>query len=321
MKMRIATFNLESLDERTEHGVGLEARAAALRPILASLHADVLCLQEVNAQDARGTRTLSALATLLAGTRYEKYTLAHTGHADGRPRDVHNIVTLSRVPFAKVRQVRHDLIAPPLVRECTAIPAPRDAGEVTWDRPILHTVLEGIGAKRVHLLNLHLRAPLPTVIRGQKESAFRWSSASAWAEGFYVSSIKRNGQALEARVVVDELFDIEPDARIIVCGDLNAGEHEVPLAILRAKADDTGNPALASRVLHDVEAAVPAERRFSVRHAGRPMLLDHILVSESVQACVRSIDILNGDLADEVVDAEKPLAGSFHAPVVAEFEL
>ena len=63
---------------------------------------------------------------------------------------------------------------------------------------------------------------------------------AAWAEGFYVSSIKRNGQALEARVVVDELFDADPGARILVCGDLNAGEHEVPLAILRATVEDTG---------------------------------------------------------------------------------
>ena len=92
MKFRVATFNLESLGERTEHGVGLDARIAALRPILESLRADVLCLQEVNAQEAHGARSLAALKALLAGTSYEQHTLVHTGHADGRPRDVHNIV-------------------------------------------------------------------------------------------------------------------------------------------------------------------------------------------------------------------------------------
>ena len=320
MKIRVATFNLETLDERTEHGVTLDVRAAALRPILNTLGADILCLQEVNAQESPTGRSLAALKTLLAGTAYETYSLAHTGHADGRPRDVHNIVTLSRLPLVKVRQVRHDLITPPLVRECTAIPAPRDAGEVMWDRPILHTVVE-VNSAKLHILNLHLRAPLPTVIRGRKESAFRWSSASAWAEGFYISSIKRNGQALEARVVVDELFDADAGARILVCGDLNAGEHEVPLAILRATVEDTGNPALEARVLHDVGAQVPTERRYSVRHGGRPMLLDHMLASRSMVPQVMNVDILNRDLMDELTDAEKPFAGSFHAPVVAEFEL
>ena len=140
-------------------------------------------------------------------------------------------------------------------------------------------------------------------------------------EGFYISAIKRNGQALEARVAVDELFDIDPDAKILVCGDFNAGLHEVPLAILRATVDDTGNPALESRVLHEVEARLPADRRFSVRHGGRPLLPDHILASRSALAKLTKVDIHNENLPDELRDAEKPIPGSFHAPLVAEFDL
>ncbi len=48
--MRIATFNLESLD------LPLGERAAVLRPALARLDADILCLQEVNGQHAPGQR-------------------------------------------------------------------------------------------------------------------------------------------------------------------------------------------------------------------------------------------------------------------------
>jgi endonuclease/exonuclease/phosphatase family metal-dependent hydrolase len=320
MPIRIATFNLESLDERTEQGVPLADRVAALRPVLLALRADVLCLQEVNGQPVPTGRALAALHTLLEGTPYQGYFLAHTGHADGRPRDVHNIVTLSRFPFLAVRQIKHELITAPLVRECTALPAPRDAGEVIWDRPILHCTLDVAGTK-VELLNVHLRAPLPTLIPGRKEAAFRWSSASAWAEGFYISAIKRNGQALEARVAVDELFDLDPEAKILVCGDFNAGQHEVPLAMLRAVVDDTGNPALESRVLHEIEDRLPAERRFSVRHGGRPLLPDHILASRSALARLGKVEVLNQDLPDELRDADKPVAGSFHAPLVAEFDL
>ena len=47
--MRIATFNLESLDLPPKARVPLEVRAQILRPVLQRLEADILCLQEVNA--------------------------------------------------------------------------------------------------------------------------------------------------------------------------------------------------------------------------------------------------------------------------------
>jgi hypothetical protein len=43
--LRVATFNLESLDEHA-----LTTRIAVLRPALVRLRADILCLQEVNGQ-------------------------------------------------------------------------------------------------------------------------------------------------------------------------------------------------------------------------------------------------------------------------------
>src|SRR5581483_7738546 len=80
--MRLATFNLESLDLPPKAGLPLEARAEVLRPALERLEADVLCLQEVNGQHVAGReeRALLALDQLLAGTRYAAYArLATTG--------------------------------------------------------------------------------------------------------------------------------------------------------------------------------------------------------------------------------------------------
>ena len=56
--MRIATFNLESLDLPPKAHVPLEVRAQVLRPALARLEADVLCLQEVNGQPVGATSFL-----------------------------------------------------------------------------------------------------------------------------------------------------------------------------------------------------------------------------------------------------------------------
>ncbi len=198
MRLRLATFNLESLDERTEHGTTLDARIAVLRPLLASLNADILCLQEVNGQSTPTGRTLAALKRLLEGTPYAAFAEAHSGDSSGKPRDVHNLVTLSRFPIRAQRQVRHEFITAPLVRICTTVPAPPNASEVTWDRPLLHVTLD-VGGKAFEVINLHLRAPRSVMIPGQKENANRWTSVPGWAEGFYISSIKRNGQRRSRR--------------------------------------------------------------------------------------------------------------------------
>ena len=99
--MRLATFNIESLDLAPEADVPFDARAAVLRPALERIAADILCLQEVNGQHVAGApeRRLVALDMLLQGTCYEAYRRAATSGPSGRGvASVHNLVTLSRYP-------------------------------------------------------------------------------------------------------------------------------------------------------------------------------------------------------------------------------
>jgi len=65
-RLRVATFNLESLGDASDGTPPLETRVAALRPVLERLEADMLCLQEVNGQkpDKHAPRTLDALDAL-----------------------------------------------------------------------------------------------------------------------------------------------------------------------------------------------------------------------------------------------------------------
>ena len=68
--MRVATFNIENLDETTRAPL-LADRIAVLRPQLQRLRADVLCLQEVHGQERPNQkRALLALDLLLSGTPY-----------------------------------------------------------------------------------------------------------------------------------------------------------------------------------------------------------------------------------------------------------
>ncbi|MGE0744041.1 MAG: endonuclease/exonuclease/phosphatase family protein [Rhodospirillales bacterium] len=326
--MRIATFNLETLDDAAEAGPPFAERLRLLRPQLARLRADVLCLQEVNAQKVdparHAPRVFRALDTLLAGTPYAAYARASSRLADDRgPLDVHNLVTLSRRSLAAQRQHWHDLVPALDWRALTARPRPAAGEPVAWDRPILHAAVALADGRTLHVFNVHLRAPLAAFIAGQKSGAFAWKTSAGWAEGFFLATVKRAGQALEARLAIDALLDADPDALIAVCGDMNAEVNEMPLRLLRAEEEDTANGALASRVMVPLERALADSRRYTVLHAGQRLMLDHILVSRALMGAFRGVEVHNEALEDEVVGYA--LAGgspeSYHAPLVAEFDL
>lgn len=319
---RIATFNLESLDDGPD-APDFAARAAILRSQLLRLEADILCLQEVHgqAEPGGGPRRLRALDRLLAGTPYAGFhRVATTGRDGTGPIDVHNLVTLSRFPVVASAQIHHQLVPPPLHRTATAEPSAGTASAVAWDRPLLHVEIALDGGRPLHVVNLHLRAPLAAFLPGQKESAFVWKTAGGWAEGFFLAAVKRAGQALEARLLLERLFDADPEALVAVCGDLNADLREMPTRILCADPSDTGNPALAGRALAPVEGPAGPKDRYSLVHAGRRSMLDHLLVSRGLAQFCRHASVHNEALRDETV-ADAGAAGSFHAPVVARFVL
>ena len=330
LPLRLATFNLESLDDRPGLEPSLAARIAVLRPRLLRLDADVLCLQEVNGQHppGGGPRALLALERLLEGTPYAAFERAVAGSAGAAGlADLHNLVVLSRFPITAARALRHDLVRAPLYRIATARssagPAPSEPQAVTWDRPLLQVEIALPGGRCLHLIDLHLRAPLAAPVAGQKESAFVWKSVAGWAEGFYLATMKRGGQALEARLALEAVFDREAEPLIAVMGDFNAEERETPLRTIRGEPDDTGNPGLAARALISLERSLPESRRYSVLHQGHPAMLDHVLVSRALFAHYRQVEVLNEGLPDEIFDQAEPSAraASFHAPIVAEFEL
>lgn len=322
--MRIATFNLESLDLPPRAHRPIEERIAMLAPDLERAAADILCLQEINGQSIPGEqhRLLKALDLLLARTPYSGYDRAVSAMQPGAGvSDVHNLVTLSRFQIRKVHSLRNDLVDPVRYRSVTAVPPVTDIENVPFDRPLLVTEID-VGAPRpLTVINCHLRAPLASNIPGQKNSAFVWKSVGGWAEGYCLSSMKRNAQALEMRLAVDHVFDADEQASICIAGDFNAEDYESPLRIIAGAEQDTGNGALAPRSLIVLDRAIPEDRRFTVVHQGRPQMLDHVLASRALYARFRRIEVFNEALSDEAIGfarIDRP-AGSYHACVVAEF--
>lgn len=313
-RFRLATFNIENLDCSPTAEPQFEQRLAVLRPLLAALGADVIALQEVDAQRLapHAPRRFLALDRLVAGTAYEHFYRATSARPQtGEPADIHNLAILSRWPIVDTRQLHHDIVArwrwtPP------AGPGESAASiEVVFDRPLLYARIAPPQSPALHVVNLHLRAPRAVPLPGGSGLGVE----SAFAEGQFLAAQKREGQALEARLFVDRLLDAEPDAQIAVCGDLNSEGHDAPARILRGAAEEDVD---APRALVALAERVPAPARHSVIHAGRRTLLDHILVSRELALRCESVTILNEGLADEAT-APDPILGSLHAPLVASF--
>lgn len=320
--MRIASFNLENLTDAPSDEAPLADRLGVLRPQLERLNADILCLQEVDATRRDGARDLTALKTLIEPTPYRDFHVACTTSAKGAgPRDKHNLVVLSRWPIENRVQYMNDLVRAPRYARVTAEPADTDSKPVAWDRPILRADIALPGGEALHVVNMHLRAPLAAHIPGQKIGPFAWKSVSSWAEGYFLAAMKRAGQALEARMAVDRIFDADANALIAVAGDFNAEEREAPARIVLGDQEDTRNGRLAGRSLVLLEHSLPEDRRFTVIHRGRRNMLDHLMVSRTLLGRYRRMEVHNEALGDELVAYTLVDAApdSFHAPIVAEF--
>jgi len=323
--LRIATFNLENLDDKPRKKPTLAQRIAVMRPQLLRLNADILCLQEVNGQEETGQpRRLLALEQLLDGTPYANYDRVATTLQDGsQVFDERNLVILSRFEIVTSEQFKHRDAPPPSYRKVTALPPRTEADRVTWERPILHAQIRLPSDRVLDVLNVHLKSKLPASIDGQKVSTYTWKTASGWAEGFFLSSMKRVGQALEARIFIDRLFDADESALIAVCGDFNAEIDEVPLQAICGEVENTGNAQLVPRVLVPCDRSIPVSSRYTLFHRGRGKMLDHILLSRQLLADYQGAEIHNELLHDEsgAFAREKQYPESDHAPILAKFEM
>jgi endonuclease/exonuclease/phosphatase family metal-dependent hydrolase len=323
-KLRLATFNLLSLDDRHGQRPTLEERIPIMRPQLVRLDADILCLQEVCAQGRAGKRRLHALNRLLECTPYENYHMVSTrdeGHGDVL--EHHNLVILSRFEIVEHHQYMHDYAPSPRYQKVTALPEEHEAREVSWERPILHATVELPSRMTMEVINLHLKSRRPTNIPGHKLDDRTWKTASGWAEGVFISSMKRIGQALETRILIDKLFDQDPCAMIAVCGDFNEEFDEVALEAIRGDVENTGNLDLAMRVMVPTERNIPEPARYSFLHNGRGKMLDHVLVSRTLLAYFNGSEIHNELLHDESIVFVPRIfyPESDHAPVVASFDI
>lgn len=114
------------------------------------------------------------------------------------------------------------------------------------------------------------------------------------------SENQRSQQATIVRDYVQSLLTTNPNANVIVAGDLNDFEFSNPLNILKS----AGLTALIE--------TLPANERYTYNYEGNAQTLDHILVSGYLLNQLNGFDVvhINSEFADQVSD---------HDPSVARF--
>ena len=141
--------------------------------------------------------------------------------------------------------------------------------------------------------------------------------------------VQRAAQAQAVNNFVDGLLSGDPDAKIIVAGDLNDFDFEEPLSVVKGtaehlelrRADSGSRPDHRDRDLHPGRHAgaarpadtLPADERYDYVFEGNAQTLDHVLVSEGLQEGAQfDVVRINAEFGDQTSD---------HDPMVASFEI
>lgn len=106
------------------------------------------------------------------------------------------------------------------------------------------------------------------------------------------SEAQRHAQAGLVRDFAEELLAVDPEANLVVMGDLNDFQFSRTLEILTADGP-----------LHNPMTDLPVEERYNYVFDGNSQALDHILVNQALAGRVEyDIARINSEFSDQVSD-------------------
>jgi hypothetical protein len=120
----------------------------------------------------------------------------------------------------------------------------------------------------------------------------------------FESEVQRLLQAQVVHDFVAQLLSSDPDARVIVLGDLNDFQFSPPIDLLEGE------------ILINLVETLPLEEQYTYVYDGNSQVLDHILVSEALFEDLAEVNILHINS-----EFDYKLRFSDHEPVMATFDL
>jgi uncharacterized protein len=107
------------------------------------------------------------------------------------------------------------------------------------------------------------------------------------------SAAQRQSQATEVHNFVNQILAVDPNADVVVLGDLNDYEYSAPITTLTSGGS-----------LQDLPATLTTSQRYTYVYEGNSEVLDHILISASLAATSYGYDVVhvNSEFAVQVSD-------------------
>ncbi len=310
MEIKLATFNLENLGVREGEDTA-EARARlplhldALRRMIRRLDADAVAFQELVDP--------ALLEPLLAGLGYPHVVVSERGPSPLR------CGVFSRHPLVNPHPVAGGIDLEVVDRKTGMEVAVRGA----FSRPALRVTWEVPGFETT-LVVVHWKSKIPSYTAARRDGdGDRWDTLGDAGEGRLVTEMKRLGQAVQIRRVVDHLLRQDPEARVVVLGDFNDVLESEGLRIVAGDARSCESPGLAPHELLPCELALPADLRYTQVYRGRREMLDHVLITRALVPHFAGARIYNEALRPALegpgTDPYDP--GSDHAPLLVVFRV
>ncbi len=117
------------------------------------------------------------------------------------------------------------------------------------------------------------------------------------------SEVQRLQQAMVVNSFVQEILALDPNANVIVMGDLNDFQFSTPINTLE------GN------VLNNLIETLPVTEQYTYQFEGNLQVLDHILVSDNLyNSFLSGVDVVHGN-----AERDTDFRFTDHDPVVAQF--
>lgn len=294
--LTVASFNVENLDPKDRRFDNIA------KIILNNLNApDVISLIEV--QDNNGPinddvvnanqtyQKLIAALENIGSPRYEFVDIAPSDDQDGGEPGGNIRVGLlfqpSRITLAKLPKRGGSLDAVAITQSANGLDLSLNPGRID---PTNNAFEQS-------------RKPLAAEFIFNKQKLFIIANHFVSKLGGSPSDTQRVKQAEIVNEFVAQLLQVDPQAKVIVLGDLNDLPDSLPLKTLKGD------------ILENLTVRLPFSDQFTFKFRGNPQLIDHLLVSENLSRVAQpEIDIVH-------VNVGFSRSVSDHDPVIAAFTL
>jgi predicted extracellular nuclease len=169
-----------------------------------------------------------------------------------------------------------------------------------------HPAPEGITSRHPLLIQVQVETSVGSIVMNVINNHF-----TSMSGGELATEPRRSAQAAWNVSLLEDVLAVDPDAHVLILGDLNSYYDARPIDILREAG------------LRHVFEILDPEERYTYIYQGASQALDHILITQGLMDMLSRVEILhvNADYPPHTPGDTSPLHQSDHDPIIAIFAI